>query len=370
MSKGMVVPYSQTFGEVYPTFMVELVMPAGSVDPSLLLWDGRHAYIERRLHMTPGLNSQFNARLYVPPDVNPTIWNAIRLPTHAGEYGSTRELFSDFCQLFNRFVGMNESAVRMAVHAVLASWFSERPTFSICVSIAGARHTAALQLFQLLSCLYRRALVLNASSLPSFPPIPNQLRFCPFFEGSRLHSSTDFADLIEDGQLVSLSRSAQDMWDEGAFGSRFRGERINLALAAVTEPLPGLDRGVQEQIAAEFQPKLLMYRFRNYQEIVASPFSPAPLVGYGLAGCLANCVCGDSELQKELRSFLSDRVETNPPTKRPLKEVIVEALLRGCHEQLQRETLSVAALATRVNATLKRCGDGRSLSPHERSTRN
>lgn len=185
MSRAISMRHSRTFGEVFRTFMIELVMPVKAVDPYLLLWDGQHAYIERRLHITSGSNSGIESCIYEHPDVDPTIWNAIRLPTHAADYGSTQQLLTDLCKLIHQFVGLTEPAVQIAAHAVLVSWFSDCRTCSVCVSIAGASHTAGVQLFQLLSSLYRRAFVLDAASLSSFSSVPSEICCCPFIEGSK-----------------------------------------------------------------------------------------------------------------------------------------------------------------------------------------
>lgn len=148
----------------------------------------------------------------------------------------------------------------------------------------------------------------------------------------------------------------------GAFGSEFRGERTNLVVPAAASSLPVLNPSIQEEIAAEFQPKLLMYRLRNYRDILNTWRAPAPRVAPGLADCLAACAPGDPEVQTQIHSILRGRTVPPAAVKRSLQERLVDALLSFCHEQPRPATLSVARIAAAVNAELKRCSDGRSLS--------
>ena len=74
----------ETFGEVYPKFMIELVAdgePNGSF--KLLLWDGVQSYIQRSVRLAPGPGSDSEIKVvFVAPEVDSTVRRATRFPTH------------------------------------------------------------------------------------------------------------------------------------------------------------------------------------------------------------------------------------------------------------------------------------------------
>ena len=172
------IPHITTFGEVLARSMIELVpddIPNGRFN--LLLWDGTQAHIQPSLPFRPSAGSAFKPRVYEAPVVDPTISQAIRFPTHPAPYESCRKLFDDLCALVERFTGLSESQVLLAAHCVLASWFPECSSIPVCVSIVGPYSAQGSQLFHLLSCLYRRPLLLGEMSVTGLHSLP--LELCP-----------------------------------------------------------------------------------------------------------------------------------------------------------------------------------------------
>src|SRR5271169_4640276 len=73
--------------------------------------------------------------------------------------------------------------------------------------------------------------------------------------------------------------------------------------------LPILDQRVQQQIAEEFQPKLLMYRLVNYRRASVSELDVSDFTSpvRDLARCLGASVPDEPELQGEIAPLLRFR---------------------------------------------------------------
>lgn len=74
---------------------------------------------------------------------------------------------------------------------------------------------------------------------------------------------------------------------------------VMIPLPTAQPPLPMLDRQTQKNIADEFQPKLLMYRLKNYDLVASSGFDIPELRAHSrdTARCLGACAGGDKKLQ-------------------------------------------------------------------------
>jgi hypothetical protein len=87
---------TETFGEVSSKFMIELIndgMPFGSF--KLLLWDGKDAFIQDHVELKLKPGSDSGAVMLGPPNVDPTIRQAIRFPKRFVPFHSTQQLFDD-----------------------------------------------------------------------------------------------------------------------------------------------------------------------------------------------------------------------------------------------------------------------------------
>lgn len=150
---------TETFGEVSPQYMIELIRDRTQVSSfRLLLWDGKEAFIQDQvgLKLKPGSDS--GAVILGPPNVDPTIRQAIRFPTHVVPFLSTQQLFDDVCTLVEKFTHLSPELASLVGYSVLASWFPDCTPAPVCISIIGPRCCQRSNLFRLLSCLFRRPL--------------------------------------------------------------------------------------------------------------------------------------------------------------------------------------------------------------------
>lgn len=371
------MPRLETFQEVFPKFMIEIVVAAGPQPrPLLLLWDGSQSHIGPSVSLEGKPEAELDSRVYVPPELDSTIWQAIRLPSHAEDYESTRKVFDDICHLLKRFTGLEENSVRLAAHSVIASWFPDAAGTSHCLSIVGPRSGVGPQTFRVLSCLYRRPLVLGTCSLASFFSIPTELRASFFIDRNQAGSTEKLLSAVNvpgayvprKGRLVKLAFASVVYGEEA---TDFAGDRIDLFAPPVRERLPHLDLSAEEQIAREFQPKLLMYRLKNYSAVATSNFD-APDFFSSLRRCaryLGACVPDSADLQEEIPSLLSEQSEqAQTDFSADMNGAVIEALLSLCREP-DKQKIHVGELASAVNHVLDERGELYRLTPRLMSNR-
>jgi hypothetical protein len=366
--------YSKTFGEVLPQCMIELVASDTSQRGfDLLLWNGTEAHLGSRVSVDAEPGSDLKPRVFDPPDIDSTIWRAIRFPTHAAPYESTQVLFTDLCSVVRKYTDLPDRLVRLVSHSVLASWFSDCTAVPVCLSIVGPRSSRGSQLFRLLSCLYRRPLLLGDMSVARLYSFPLELRPSLFLERYEFSRQVDKllcalniqgAYVPHKGKLVNLSAArvvcSEEPHNDGAVGSE-----INIPVTPAHQPLPIMDRFVQEHIAEEFQPKLLMYRLKNYRQVVKSEYDVQYFVPpvRELARCLGACVPDESELREEIGLLLREQnndVQTDLST--DLNSFVLEVMLTFCHDD-KKESVYVGEITTRVNELLEKRGELLDLKP-------
>jgi len=375
------IPHIKTFGEVLDRSMIELV-PADTPDGrfSLLFWDGTQAYVDRSFPLNAGPDSAFKPRVYHAPDVDPTISQAIRFPTHIAPYESCRKLFDDLCALVGRFTGLSESQVLLSAYCVLASWFPECSSIPICVSIVGPYSTQGSQLFHLLSCLYRRPLLLGEMSVAGLHSLP--LELCPSLFIERYEYSAELQRFLcalnaysgfipRKGRLISVSFARVVCTEEPLNDDAFGGRAIKIPVTLTCRTLPLLDKRARQEIADEFQPKLLMYRLANYSRVAKCDFDVPYFLPpvRELARFLRACGPDAPEFQQQIVALLKERnaeVQTDRSTN--LCSFVVEAMLSLCHE-FKRESVRVAEVADRVNTILSQRGEMLTLNAKAVGTR-
>jgi hypothetical protein len=372
------VPRLDTFGEIFQQFMIEVVATNGfRPRPALLLWDGRMARVGPSVSLQADSGARFEARTYEPPPIDPTVLRALRMPACATDYESTRKLFDEICALIKEFTGLTEKRVRLAAHSVFASWFPDATGNPIYLSIVGPRLGPGAQLFRLLSCLYRRPLVLGDCSLAEFYSIPTEL--CPsvFIEQHPFSSRAEklLSAVGAPGAYVprkgKLMKSRCSRVTYGEEFPRVCENRIDLVTAPTHEKPPSLDWSIQEQVAGEFQPKLLMYRLRNYGGVTVSQFDAPDLLPSvrEAARSLGACVPDTPDLQKEIAALLSEQNEgAQADLSTDLNSTVIEALL-SLSSQEKRGKVHVGEIATAVNAILEQHGEPLHLTPRMMSNR-
>jgi hypothetical protein len=363
--------YVDTLGEIHPKWMIDLL--AGGTAESqfkLLFWNGE-AQVVQNLVVT----SESARRVYRPAVVDVTITRAIYFPTGVAPYGTTREMFEALVDVIKRFTGLAETEVRLLSYAVLASWVVEVTEVPICVALVGPPSPERRQLLRLLRCLFRRALFLGEASLAGLYSLPMEIapsiliercelnpQFLKFLETTNSHD----AQIVSKGRILKASCAKVLCVEEPLSDLLPDWLTIDVSGTDMGSSLPVLDARAQAQIVEEFQPKLEMFRLKNYALVRESNFDVAELSpgARDLARCLGGAVASDAELQEQLRAFLKgqDNEPARADSARELHSVVIEALL-SCSHQPQKQRVGVAELTTTVNKTLERRGELFVMSP-------
>ena len=95
---------------------LELVSTSADNQPALLFWEGGK---------DPIIASQVerDGTTYRPPNVHPSVWQAITLPTEVADRGPADELLSESADLFRTYVGIAQGELLTAWNAT--DWFAD-----------------------------------------------------------------------------------------------------------------------------------------------------------------------------------------------------------------------------------------------------
>ncbi len=369
----------KTFGETFPKFLIELVAD-DSLNGSfnLLLWDGAQAHVQRSVRLEPGPGSDSQARILEPPYVDSTVRRAMRFPTHDAPYGSCQELFDDICALIKKFTDLSPKLISLAAYSVFASWFSDFTPVPVCVSIVGPHSYQRSNLFRLLSCLYRRPLLLGEISAAAICSLPMEL--CPALFFERFDFSWQLQKVLRassapdiyipwKGRLINTCCAKVLCNDEPLDNEGLGRGTIEIPVSPTRRPLPILDKCAQKEIASKFQSKLLSFRLTNYNRVRNSNFDVPQFESSvrDLARCLGACVAEDLELQKGITPLLEERNEESQADldcAKYLNAIVVEKMLSCCHQE-RKQSLYVGEIASGVNAILKERGEMLELTPKQ-----
>ena len=364
----------RTYGEAFPKFMIEVVAAAESDSgPSLLLWNGAETYIASKITLTAS-KSDASDRTFYPPEIDSTTRNAIRFPAGAESYDSTRKLFDGITDVFRKYMDLPENQMHLLAHCVLASWFVDVTAAPVCLSIVGPSSGQGSRLLRLLASLFRHPLLLGPTGLGAIFSLPLKLQPALFMDGGQCNGqlpkllrqlSAPDSFVFWKGQLLQF-RGAQVVCTEESLPS----DLLNAGFLEVRMPssrriLPILDQQARQQIAEEFQPKLLMYRLVNYQQVRSSKFD-VPEFHFpvrNLSRSLAAAVPNEPEFQSNIASLLQAQSDQDllKPTS-DLDSLVIEGMLILCHQE-DRKSFHVAEVSEKVNEILEARGESFDMNP-------
>lgn len=369
------IPTIKTFGEILPECQIELVADnalRGSVN--LLLWDGTEAHIQYGVRLIPGPGSPYPAREFIPPEIDATILKAMRLPSRASTFDSDQDLFNAVRGLIQKFTGLPEEYLFPVAASVFASWFVDCIPAPLCLSLVGPRSVQGTQLFQLLSCLYRRAIRLSDLTLAGLCSLPVEAHPALFLDSCQLSPQVQrliFAPSSADsyfpwrGRLLNLACTKVIYSTEPMSLVSAGGRAIEIPVAPLPNSLPILHLAEQQKLADEFQPKLFMYRLKNYHRVANSNLDfPqfAPIVQQW-AQSLVRCLPEKTDGSTRMLPFFADQEEQfEDLAKTDLHSFVVEAMFDLCHKR-NTHSVHVGTVTNHVNELLERHGETFELQP-------
>ncbi len=146
-----------TAGQVFPdSSLLELVRdPSDPARPALLHWDGKHP--------TVALEIAINGRRYVPPQIDPSVWRCLRLPSGVVPYGSTTELFNAICDLIIQYSGLDPEYAARLTYFVFSSLFPDCLQTAPCLVLHRCAVVEGIALLRQLHWLCRHLLLIDTS---------------------------------------------------------------------------------------------------------------------------------------------------------------------------------------------------------------
>jgi hypothetical protein len=354
----------ETCGEVFSDGKcIELVRDSETGRLQLLAFDG-----EKR---TRGDRVEVDGRVYVPPDLHPSIVRAVTLPAECLEYGTTGKLFTAIQEsLLNN--GVPEEVALPLTYLAIATWFTDCLPGAPCLLITGPRPEASL-LLRLLGCLVRHPMPLIDLSLPSLRSAPMCLQptflidqwLQPSMVRRLIAANNRHAQLPSNGGVVNVYSSKAIYAGLTANDALLGDGVLQINLSPSRGKLPVLDERTEKAIENQFQPMLLMYRARNIGKVRNSEFD-LPEFASGiriLARILGAPLVDAPALQAGLRSVLQGQQEKiRAQGWLDERSVVIEAALAFCHRGYE-DRAYVGAIAATATEILKGRGESVLLEP-------
>jgi hypothetical protein len=360
-----------TTGEVFHDgAIIELVSGRpGTNRPELLLWNGTSESVAPRV--------EHGEHTYEAPELTPSLYRAIRLPTKCIDYGSFQDLFSGIVKLFENNLGLSDRESRLLTAFSLSTWLADRLPIAPGVVISASDEASGIDLLRLLKCICRRALLLAEVTAAGFRSLPmhlgitlliNQQQVRPNLQ--RLLRASTFRGLHlpgNRGSIVDLYGPKAILCGSDVELNCLGDGALQISVAPSRLTSPAFEKRQQDEIAMEFQPRLLYYRLRHFATVNDSQVEVGEFTSAirPLAGVLAKCLSDDQKLA-------SDTIRLLRPQDDDVKEkrfldvscVVVEILWGLVHDQ-KRKGIQVEELAKYVNAMLRSRGETIEYSAEE-----
>jgi hypothetical protein len=355
------LPRVVTSGEVFADgSAIELARQVEDPEHAgLLFWDGTESTIK------PVVEHQ--GRIHEPPRIAPSIWRELMLPARVSPCHSASELLQELCRSASQLVGLPEKPAAIVARAVLESWVIRALSLAPALSIIGPDGPRAIRLLQWLRCVCRHSLSLAGVNPAALRSLPSGLEFTLIMSQPTVRNT--LANLLDEaarrdqkilyrGNLLDLF-GLQVIYSESVLGtgaSSFRSLRIPTLPG--NGDLPAFDASVQERLASDFQPRLLGYRFANFQKISSFRFDTSSFTRslQELARSLAAITPDDADMQAQVSGLLqSEDSELRSEKWISFDTALIEALLFACREWPEEEKY-VAELAAISQEILRRRG--------------
>jgi hypothetical protein len=362
-SKSVATPSLITTGEVFSSGeIVELVSgPGGTNRPNLLLWNGAVGTIASQV--------KHGEHTYVAPEIAPSLYHAIRLPTKSMDYGSLEDLFSGIAELFKNYLGLSDRQSRLLTAFSLSTWLADRLPIAPGVVIYASDEASGIDLLRLLKCICRRGLLLGELTPSGLRSLPMHLGITLLINQQSIKSNLQRllrASAFRGLNLPGNRGSIVDLYGPKAIlcGSdsklNFLGDRaLQISIAPSSLPSAIFDERKQDEIAKEFQPRLLYYRVSHFasvddSQVEVAEFTPAIRP---LADAFAKCLADDHKLAHNTIRLLRPQ-DDDVKGKRFLDvNCVVVEILRGLVHDPKQKSVQVEKLAKYVNALLRSRGE-------------
>ena len=350
-------------GEIFPdgAIIEPVAGSAGAGKPDLLLWTRSKAKVGPRV--------EHGGCIYEVAELPPSLYRATRFPSCCRGYGSARSLFDSISDLSNRHLDLPELESGVLASFSISTWVADRLPIAPTLIISGPDPELGMNALRLLNCVCRHPLMLAEVTPGGFQSLPMQLGLTLLLNQQglkpnlqRLFRASSYRGLHlpgKGGSVVDPYGPKAIFCGNDADLDTLGGAVIHISAAPSHSQSSALDERVQNEIANDFQPRLLMYRLRNLAKVheAAVDVSTFTFTTRQLARTLATCFPENPELARDAVQLLRRQDEDVRGQRLcDVNCVIIEILCGIIHDGKHRE-VRVDALAEDVNALLRSRGE-------------
>ncbi len=344
----------QTLGEILPGGVVyELVQSRSGHGVTLVRWDGQ----------TYEIGPQFREGeiIYTPGYLHPSLLEATRFAREPAEYGDAMKLFGDVVDLFCHYMGLLREHAVFLVQVAFASWFPDVCVRPVTICISGLNMDQIMRLFRMFHVFCRRPLIVAQLS----PRIPLFMHPTLLLNASPISATaggfwraSNYPGVVVPGPrgtMHNIACAKVIFCEREAAARAWAPEAIHIGLVPTSQELPSLTELEEAQLAAQYQPQLLMFRLRNLSLMSDGSSCQPTLVGFAAGGSLPTCIAENPEIRKALMPLLeAHEQDLRASRARDPHVASVESVWAPSHKEKE---MSTDEITKRVDALLRDRGE-------------
>jgi len=343
-----------TLGEILPGGVVyDLVQSRSGRGVTLVRWDGQ----------TYKIGPQFRegGTIYTTGYLHSSLLEATRFAREPAEYGDPLKLFWDAVDCFCHYLGLLREPTVFLVQVAFASWLPDVCVRPVTICISGLNMDQIMRLFRMFHVFCRRPLIVAQLS-PRIPLFmhPTLLLNAPPISATAggFWRASNYPGVVVPGPRGTMHNiaCAKIIFCESESAARaWAPEAIHIGLVPTSQELPSLTELEEGQLAAQYQPQLLMFRLRNLSLMSDGSSCQPTLVGFAAGGSLPTCIAENPEIRKALMPLLeAHQQDLRASRARDPNVASVESVWAPSHKTKE---MSTDAITKRVNALLHDRGE-------------
>jgi hypothetical protein len=321
---------------------------------------------------------RYGGKVFVPRQVEPTLFAAIRLPSGIVPSRSAREIFGELQDCFSTYVDVAQDQQHLLVAFLMSTWFQDVLPVAPYLWVTGPYGSGKTTLLRIMERVCRRAVMVGDVTAAALYMLPSALvptLIIDEFEMGRAARNRDMQHFLRmgstrGGRAVRNSKiyetfcakiiSSRELPQDAALASR----AVFVSMLPTSKPLSPLSESTLDRIAEKFQPLLLGYRLENYQQVTDG--TPASVPDFtarmkGLARSLAAPLLGDEQCESQLLKVLAIQDHEAKLDRYAEPEwAVLTALYKKSHAT---GALTMSDLSFTVNDVLAENGESCALSP-------
>jgi hypothetical protein len=255
---------SQIFNVVLPDLMIEAIVDRSHPTQLCLhSWNGRKASTKSCV--------SYRGCTYTAAPIAAGLSRAVRFPDSSKAFGTVAQLTSSMLKFLDRYARLPPDAAALIVTFALSSWVEDCFVVTPLLHLQGPDGEVNRAL-RLLNCLCRRPILLSDFDVAALSSLPSNLDPTLLVNQHTLGRRLTSILLGSNDRHFRVARGKSEIYAHGAkaFASipEFaNGAGVRISIPPVQEVLPILTDAEEVEIAADFQVKLLRYRFCHHARV-------------------------------------------------------------------------------------------------------